>query len=78
MSRPLIAEIEAIRVGVCLFDAKVKALGEYETHHVEEEETELFPACKDAKMDLKELGEQLAMRKQESIATRSRWRMLLL
>ncbi len=63
--KALIAEIEAMKVGEPLFDAKVKVLGEYIKHHVEEEETELFPECRDAKMDLKALGEQLAMRKKE-------------
>jgi hemerythrin superfamily protein len=66
--KALIAEIEAMSVGEPLFDAKVKVLGEYIKHHVEEEETELFPECRDAKMDLKALGEQLAMRKQELMA----------
>lgn len=67
--KALIAEIEAMSVGEPLFDAKVKVLGEYIKHHVEEEESELFPECRDAKMDLKALGEQLAMRKQELMAT---------
>jgi hemerythrin superfamily protein len=66
--KALIAEIEAMSVGEPLFDAKVKVLGEYIKHHVEEEESELFPECRDAKMDLKALGEQLAMRKQELMA----------
>lgn len=66
--KALIAEIEAMSVGEPLFDAKIKVLGEYIKHHVEEEETELFPECRDAKMDLKALGEQLAMRKQELMA----------
>ena len=66
--KALIAEIEAMTVGEPLFDAKVKVLGEYIKHHVEEEESELFPECRDAKMDLKALGEQLLMRKQELMA----------
>lgn len=67
--KALIAEIEAMSVGEPLFDAKIKVLGEYIKHHVEEEETELFPECRDAKMDLKALGEQLAIRKQELMAS---------
>lgn len=66
--KALIAEIEAMTVGEPLFDAKVKVLGEYVKHHVEEEESELFPECRDAKMDLKALGEQLVKRKQELMA----------
>lgn len=64
-AKALIAEIQAMSVGEPLFDAKVKVLGEYIAHHVEEEETELFPECRDAGMDMKALGEQLAARKEE-------------
>ena len=52
-------------IGEPLFEAKVEVLGEYVKHHVEEEESELIPECREAKMDLKALGEQLAMRKRE-------------
>lgn len=64
-AKALIAEIEAMTVGQPLFDAKVKVLGEYIAHHVQEEETELFPECRDADMDLKALGLELAARKHE-------------
>ena len=64
-AKALIAEISAMTVGEPLFDAKVKVLGEYIKHHVEEEETEMFPECRDAGMDLKALGEQLLARKEE-------------
>ncbi len=66
--KALIAEIESMRVGEPLFDAKVKVLGEYIAHHVEEEENELFPECRDAGMDLKGLGEEMAARKSELLA----------
>lgn len=68
-AKALIAEIEAMSVGEPLFDAKVKVLGEYIKHHVEEEEKEMFPECRDAGMDLKGLGEQLAARKAELTAS---------
>jgi hemerythrin superfamily protein len=64
-AKALIAEISAMSVGEPLFDAKVKVLGEYIAHHVQEEEDELFPECKDAGMDMKKLGEALAARKAE-------------
>ncbi|WP_206240106.1 hemerythrin domain-containing protein [Novosphingobium terrae] len=67
-AKELIAQIQAGKVGDPLFDAKVTVLGEYINHHVEEEEKELFPECRDSKMDLKALGEQLAARKAELMA----------
>lgn len=47
------------------YDAKVKVIGEYVTHHVEEEEKELFKIARKAELDLDELGAQLASRKAE-------------
>ena len=67
-AKDLIAQIEASKVGEPLFDAKVKVLGEYIDHHVEEEEKEMFPECRSSDMDLKALGEQLAARKAELMA----------
>ena len=51
-----------------LYDAKVTVLGEYIDHHVQEEENEMFPKCRRAKMDLAGLAEQLAERKSELMA----------
>ena len=64
-AKDLIAQIEASSPAEPLYDAKVKVLGEYVDHHVQEEEKELFPECRDSDMDLKGLGEQMRMRKQE-------------
>jgi hemerythrin superfamily protein len=64
-AKQLIAEIKSMKAGDKLFDAKVKVLGEYVHHHVQEEEKEIFPETRDADLDLKELGEQLAARKAE-------------
>lgn len=68
-AKALIAQIEASKAGEPLFDAKVTVLGEYINHHVEEEESELFPECRASDMDLKALGEQLAARKAELMAS---------
>jgi hemerythrin superfamily protein len=64
-AKDLIAQIEASSPSEPLYDAKVKVLGEYIDHHVQEEEKELFPECRDSDMDLKAIGEQLKARKEE-------------
>ena len=43
-------------------------LGEYVDHHVQEEEGEMFPKCRRARMDLAGLAQQLAERKSELMA----------
>ena len=67
-AKDLITQIEAMKPGDPLYDAKVKVLGEQIDHHVEEEETELFPEARKAKMDLAALGEKMAARKQQLMA----------
>ena len=68
-AKVLIAEIEAGKGGTDeYFDSKVKVLQEEIEHHVEEEEkpkSGLFAQARDADLDLKALGEQLAARKEE-------------
>jgi hemerythrin-like domain-containing protein len=46
---------------------KVKKLMQIVEHHVEEEETEMFPDLRQAGMDLYELGGQVAIRKVEAL-----------
>jgi hemerythrin superfamily protein len=67
-AKQLIAEIESMEPGEELYDAKVKVLGEYVNHHVEEEEGELFPKVRKSDLDLKEIGERLKARKDELMA----------
>ncbi|WP_119156180.1 hemerythrin domain-containing protein [Caldimonas tepidiphila] len=64
-ARDLIEQIQEMDPTEDLYDAKVKVLGEYVNHHVQEEENELFPKIQDAGIDLEALGEELATRKQE-------------
>ena len=61
--KELIAQIKDIEPDGDMFDAKVKVLSEYVTHHVKEEEGEMFPEAKNTKLDLLELGAQMAERK---------------
>lgn len=64
-AKDLIAQIQAASPDDELYDAKVKVLGEYIDHHVKEEEGEIFPKAKKAKMDVKALGEEMTARKEE-------------
>jgi hemerythrin superfamily protein len=72
-AKVLIAEIEAgSEQSDEFFDAKVKVLQEQIEHHVEEEERRmegLFSQARAAGLDMDALGEQLARRKAELIAT---------
>ncbi len=68
----LIAEIEAGGPSDEFYDAKVKVLGEQIEHHVEEEEARvegIFAQARKAGVDIDALGEELAQRKAELIAT---------
>jgi hemerythrin-like domain-containing protein len=65
--KTLIAQIEAMQPGQPLYDAKVKVLSEQVRHHVEEEESELFPEAREAGLDLAAIGLALAARKAELI-----------
>ena len=67
----LIEQIKDVKPDGDLFDAKVKVLSEYVKHHVKEEQNEMFPKVKASKLDLKELGAQLAKRKAQLMAARN-------
>jgi hemerythrin superfamily protein len=67
-AKDLIAQIKAMDPADQLYDAKVKVLGELIDHHVEEEEGDLFPKVKKAKLDLQTLGKKIANRKEELLA----------
>ena len=62
-AKELIAQIEGMEPSDDLYDAKVKVLGEYIDHHVKEEEGEMFPQARRARLDLVAMGEQIAQRK---------------
>jgi signal recognition particle GTPase len=47
-----------------MYDAKVTVLCEQIDHHVEEEQNEMFPKVKKAKLDLEALGEEIQTMKE--------------
>ncbi len=61
-AKALIAQIETMQAGEPFYDAKVKVLGEYIKHHVEEEESELFPELMRSEADLATIGKKLKAR----------------
>ena len=64
-AKDLIAQLLAMDAGDELFDAKVKVLSEQIDHHIKEEESEMFPKARKAKLDLMALGQAIASRKEE-------------
>ena len=62
-AKDLIAQLQSMDVFDPLFDATVTVLSEYVNHHIEEEESEIFPKVEKAKMDFEEIGSEIAERK---------------
>ena len=65
MARSLIADVESAKPGDGHYDAKVQVLGEYVRHHVRSEQEKLFPKLRRTHLDMKVLGERIAVRKRE-------------
>jgi hemerythrin superfamily protein len=62
-AKELIAQLEDASPDDDLYDAKVTVLGEQIKHHVKEEEGEMFPKAKKAKVDIDALGATMLKRK---------------
>src|ERR1700734_196226 len=62
-AKDLIAQLDESSPDDDLYDAKVTVLGEQIDHHVKEEEGEMFPKAKKAKVDTKALGSAMIKRK---------------
>ena len=62
-AKELIEQLEQMKPGEDLFDAKVTVLGEYISHHVKEEQNEMFPKAKKSEVDMAALGEEMMERK---------------
>ena len=69
--KALIAQVEGVEPDGEMFDAKIKVLSEYVAHHVKEEQTEMFPKARSSKLDMHELGAEIAARKEELLAEKS-------
>ncbi len=65
-ARDLVSQIQAMQADDPMFDAKVTVLGEYIEHHVEEEEKEMFPKVKKAKLDFDALGQAMLQAKESA------------
>lgn len=64
-AKELIAQLESMEPDDELYDATVTVLGEYVNHHIKEEQEEMFPKLKKAKLDTQTLGDEITQRKQE-------------
>lgn len=67
-AKDLIQQLNSMHAGDDLFAAKFTVLAEYVSHHVEEEETELFPKLVRQHVDLTPLQETMAARKEALLA----------
>jgi Hemerythrin HHE cation binding domain len=65
VAKQLIGELEEMTPEEELYDAKFTVLGEYVNHHVAEEEKEIIPQAKKAKVDMQALGKKIQQRRQE-------------
>ena len=66
-AKELIAEIEKMSPDEDMFDAKVKVLGEFVSHHIREEQNEMFPQVRKTDLDLNALAERMRSRKQQLV-----------
>jgi hemerythrin-like domain-containing protein len=64
-AKTLISELEGMQPDDPHYAASFTVLGEYVKHHISEEEKQMFPKLKRAKLDVEELGHQMMERKQQ-------------
>lgn len=65
IAEQLIADLSVLDPDDEKYAATFSVLCEYVNHHIEEEEKQLFPKIKKAKLDLEDLGQQIEQRKQD-------------
>ncbi len=64
-AKMLIEQLENMGSDDPNYFATFTVLGEYVRHHIKEEQGEMFPAAKKAKLDLEALGERMRARKED-------------
>jgi hemerythrin superfamily protein len=57
--KAMIEDIDGARADAALFRARMRVLGEYVRHHVQEEENEIMPGARSLGIDLDALGEEI-------------------
>jgi len=62
-AKPLIRQLERMKPSNPKYAATFTVLGEYVNHHVKEEESQMFPKARRARVNLKALGAKLMGRK---------------
>ena len=67
-ARMLIEQLENMAPDDPNYFATFTVLGEYVRHHIKEEQGEMFPAARKARLDLAALGERMQARRDELIA----------
>jgi hemerythrin superfamily protein len=67
-AKDLIQQLESLEPDDPLYVPTFTVLGEYVTHHIKEEEGEMFPAVKKLDIDLEALAAQMKQRKEELVA----------
>jgi len=63
-AKQLIAQLEQMSPQDDSYQATFKVLGEYVNHHIQEEEKQMFPAAKKAKVDVKSIGQEILQQKE--------------
>ena len=64
----IIAKLQELEPDDPMYAAYFNVLSEYVKHHVQEEETTLFPSVKSMQLDLQQLGEDMRLRREELFA----------
>jgi hemerythrin superfamily protein len=63
--KEFIAKVDGKAADGEMFDAQLQVMSEYVKHHVKEEQTQMFPKARNTKLDMAELGQRIAERKQQ-------------